>query len=138
MSEKYPLPRSPAGRTVQRWSRPLRLLSESRREVIAFSAVNPKWKPMAELYEHLCELCGTELYGGAIMGGGLGLAARADVQQYDGVIVIYFDPSKRRFSLSYRHCDVEPEQTEECPQEYIWARLRLYLGYKFGVRIAQH
>jgi len=135
MNPSYPLPRSHAGRPVIRWSRPLPALSETRQEVAAFSEKNSEWKPMLHLYDRLCEVCGSLLFGSAVMGGGLVLATRADVGMDEGVIVIYFDPKMRQFSLSYRHRDVQPEQSEICSESDIWERLRLYLGYKFGIRI---
>jgi hypothetical protein len=135
MSTSYPLPHSHAGRPVIRWSRPLPALSEARREVVAFSEKNPEWLPVVSLYDRLCDVVGSSLYGSAVMGGGLVLAARADVAMDEGVIIIYFDPSKKQFSLSYRHRDVQPEHSEICTESDIWERLRLYLGYKFGIRI---
>jgi hypothetical protein len=135
MKPSYPLPHSHAGRPVIRWSRPLPPLSETRKEVAAFSERNSDWKPMLHLYDRLCEVCGSLLYGSAVIGGGLILATRADVAQNEGVIAIYFDPSKKKFSLSYQHQDVHPEQSETCSESDIWERLRLYLGYKFGIRI---
>jgi len=88
---------------------------------------------MLSLYDAVCEACGSALYGSAIMGGGLVLAARSDVAHDEGVIVVFFDPRKHRFSLSYRHRDVQPEHSEDCSEEAVGERLRLFLAYKFGV-----
>ncbi|HXB01372.1 MAG TPA: hypothetical protein VNV15_00975 [Opitutaceae bacterium] len=120
---------------MKRWARPLPLLPKTRREMELFTEHNPQWKPILQLYEQLCEACGTELYGSKVMGGGLVLAARPDVAFDEGVILVYFDPKKNRFSLYYRQRDVQPEQSEECSEEDVWERLRLFLGYKFGVRV---
>ena len=90
---------------------------------------------MLVVYDQLCAACGAELYGNAIMGGGLVLAAHPHVELDEGVILIYFDPKEFRFSLHYRNREVEPEQLEHCSVEDIWHRLRLYLSYKFGIRI---
>ncbi len=69
------------------------------------------------------------------MGGGFILAARSDVAMDEGIILVRFDPKKSRFLLSYRNRDIQPEHSEECPPEEIWERLRLFLAYKFGVRV---
>jgi hypothetical protein len=89
--------------------------------------------PILSLYDRVCDASGPELYGSAIMGGGLVLAARPDVEHDEGVILVFFDPRKRRFSLSYRHRDVQPEHSEDCSEQDIDERLRLFLAYKFGV-----
>ena len=133
MSTRYPLPHSHPGRPVKRWSRPLKQLPEAHREVAAFTKANPSFEPMLRPFDRLCVECGADLFGGAVMGGGLVLAARSDVEMDEGVILIYFDPRKHLFSLGYRHRDVQPEQSEECPAADIWERLRLFLAYKFGI-----
>jgi hypothetical protein len=88
---------------------------------------------MLHLFERLCAEYGSELYGSAVMGGGLVLAARPEVEHNEDVILIHFDPSKRLFSLSHRHENVQPEQKEDCPENVVWERLRLFLAYKFGI-----
>ena len=90
---------------------------------------------MLVLFDAICESAGADLYGSAIMGGGLVLAARADVAMDEGVVLVYFDPTRQVFSLAYRHRNVGEEQIEECREDQIWERLRLYLGYKLGIRI---
>jgi hypothetical protein len=114
-------------------SRKLPLLTETRGEVMSFSQHNPEWQPMLKLFEHLCAEYGSELYGSAIMGGGLVLAPQDDVARDKDVIVIYFDPQKQLFSLSHRNRDIQPEQHERCAEDEIWERLRLFLAYKFGI-----
>lgn len=90
---------------------------------------------MLILYDRLCASCAGQLYGSAVMGGGLVLSTREDVGFDEGVILVYFDPVKGRFYLHYRHTEIEPEQSETCGPGDIWERLRLFLGYKFGIRI---
>ena len=133
MTTHHPWPKSHPGRHVLRWSRPLPRLPEARHEAASFVAQNPKWRPMFDLFERLSAEVGLELFGSVIMGGGLVLSVRSDVEHDEGVIVIYFDPRKSRFSLSYRHREVQPDQQEECGEAEIWERLRLFLAYKFGV-----
>jgi hypothetical protein len=67
------------------------------------------------------------------MGGGIVIAARADVEMNEGVIVVEFDPKNAQFHISYRHEDVQPEQAESCSEQNAEERLRLFLAYKFGV-----
>jgi len=86
-------------------------------------------------YDQICKAVGSELFGRIIMGGGLLIASHENVEFNEGVILIYFDPKKKKFSLSYRHQDVQPDQTEECVEEKIFERLHLFLAYKFGVYI---
>jgi hypothetical protein len=88
---------------------------------------------MLRLYERLCTEVESELYGSAVMGGGIVLSVRPDVAQDEGVILVYFDPKKSQFSLSYRHRDIQPNQDEVCTEADIWERLRLFLAYKLGV-----
>src|SRR3954470_5294871 len=133
MSARHPIPRSHPGRAVKRWGSPLPPLNDGRREVAAFTKQNPKWSPILSLFDSVCETCGSGLYGSAIMGGGLVIAARSDVAHDEGVIVVFFDPRKRRFSLSYRHRDVQPDHAEDCSEEDVGERLRLFLAYKLGV-----
>lgn len=135
MSARYPIPRSHPGRPVRRWSRPLPPLSDGRLDVVAFTKHNPRWEPILSLYDAVCGGYGPMLYGSLIMGGGLVLSARSDVEHDEGVIVVSFDPRKHRFSLSYRHRDVQPEHSEDCSEEEIRERLRLFLAYKFGLHI---
>ena len=133
MNTQHPWPKSHPGRPIERWSRPLPPLTETRSEVAFFAAKNAEWAPMLRLYERLCLDVGMELYGSAVMGGGLVLSARPDVAHNEGVILVYFDPRKKRFSLSYRHWEVQPDQEEECAEGEVWERLRLFLAYKFGL-----
>ena len=134
MSAHYPIPRSHPGRPVKRWSRPLPPLPESRGDFVWFAERDAKWQPLLSLFDQICSApSGAELYGSMVMGGGMVLAARLDVAQDEGVILIYFDPSKRQFSLHYRHREVEPEQVELCSEEEAGERLRLFLAYRFGV-----
>ena len=133
MSEHFPWPKSYPGHSGARCARPLPRLKEERGEVQAFVDQNPQWMPMLSLYDRLCVEAGSELFGSAIMGGGLVLSVRPEVAHDEGVVVVYFDPRESRFSLSYRHRDVEPFKEEQCAKEEIWERLRLYLAYKFGV-----
>jgi hypothetical protein len=88
---------------------------------------------MLRLFENLCLEYGSELYGSAIMGGGLVLAPQSNVAHDKDVIVIYFDPQKQLFSLSHRNRDVQPEQSENCSVDTVKERLRLFIAYKFGV-----
>jgi hypothetical protein len=136
MPARHPVPRSHPGRVTKRYARSLSPLPEGRRRVAAFAEENSKWAPMLALYDRLCAACGAQVYGSGIMGGGLVLAARADVEHDEGVILVYFDPKKDRFSIHYRHSDVQPEQSDVCAPKEVWERLRLFLGYKFGIRIA--
>lgn len=69
------------------------------------------------------------------MGGGMILASRQDVAHDEGVIEIKFDPRKALYYLSYRNRNVELEKSEQCPAADIWERLRLFIAYKFGVRL---
>lgn len=88
---------------------------------------------MLSLYDAVSAECGSALYGSAVMGGGLVLAARSDVAHDEGVILVFFDPRKRSFSLSYRNRDVQPDQFEDCSEEEVSERLRLYIAYQFGI-----
>ncbi len=90
---------------------------------------------MLALYDQLVSSGGEDLFGSVIMGGGLVLATRSDVSHDEGVIVVEFDPKKSAFSLSYRHREVAPDQSEECQVADAWERLRLFVAYKFGVRL---
>jgi hypothetical protein len=102
-------------------------------DFVHFAARNQKWQPMLSLYDKVCSEYGDELYGSAIMGGGLVLSNRPEVEHDEGVVLIYFNPSKPSFELSYRNRDVEPAQSEQCSPDDIWERLRLFIAYKFGI-----
>ena len=69
---------------------------------------------MLDLYDRLCLEGGAELFGSAIMGGGLVLANRPEVELDEAVVVIYYEPDKPAFSLRYRHKTVHPKQVEAC------------------------
>lgn len=135
MSIRYPIPHSHPGRPVKRWSRPLPELVQARVDFASFSKKNKALQPMLALYEQLISSGGEELFGSGIMGGGMVLAARQDVAHNEGVIVVEFDPRKSLFSLSYRNWEVEPEHVERCSVSDVWERLRLFVGYKLGVRL---
>jgi hypothetical protein len=87
---------------------------------------------MLRLYDDLCSRRGLELFGCAIMGGGLVLAARPDVAMNEGVIIVRFDPTTGQFSLDYFNGGFEPEQSERCAESDVSERIRLYLAYKLG------
>ena len=135
MSIRHPLPRSHPGRPVRRWSQPLPALKDARDDFVFFAEKNKAWLPMLTLYDQLVSSGGEELFGSAIMGGGLVLATRSDVAHDEGVIVVEFDPRKNAFSLSYRNRDVAPDQSEQVQIAEAWERLRLFVAYKFGVRL---
>lgn len=90
---------------------------------------------MQALYEQLVASGGDTLFGSGIMGGGMILAARQDVDFDEGVVVVEFDPRRSLFSLSYRNREVEPDHSEQCSPTEVWERLRLFVGYKLGVRL---
>jgi len=133
--EHFPLPYSHPGRPIKRWARRLPLLATQRDDVLFFAEKNKAYHPMLRLYDQICEATDSMLYGNAVMGGGLVLAAREDVAFNESVILIYFDPENRTFSLSYRHSEVHPDQTEKCSEEDVFERLRLFLAYKFGIYV---
>lgn len=137
MSAQYPIPHSHPGRPVERWLRPLSKLTEAGEDFLLFAERNKAWAPMLSLYKQLISSGGEDLFGSQIMGGGMVLSMRQTVAHDEGVIIVEFDPTQNLFSLSYRNRAVEPDQFEQCPAADIWERLRLFVGYKFGIRLGK-
>lgn len=130
-------PHSHPGRPVRRRARPLPGLAAMRVDFSEFAERHPKSACMLALYDQLIACGGEVLFGSGIMGGGLVLASRADVAMDEGVIVVEYDPAENRFCLSYRHRELAAGQAERCSPAEVWARLRLYIGYKLGVRLRE-
>ena len=134
MAEKFPIPRSHPGRVTKRWARPLRAFSDSRPDVAWFVDHHPEYEPLLDLHDRVTAASGSSLYGSAIMGGGFVAATRPDVAHDEGVLVVRFDARKKQFTFDYRNADVEPPHSERCSVDVAWERLRLFLGYKFGIQ----
>jgi hypothetical protein len=101
-----------------------------------FSSVNPQYEPMRQLVYALHSCAATELHATQTMGGNLLLSPEKELHFDDNVLLISFRPEERLFQFEHRTLskknDVKYASIEEAPSVF-----RLFVGYKFGIRIPE-
>jgi hypothetical protein len=101
-----------------------------------FVRVNPTYEPMRRLAYDLQSCAPDELHATQTMGGNLLLSPEEDLHQNDNVLLIAYDPAKRRFHFEHRTIS-KKNDSQEVDAAEAWQTLRLFVGYKFGIRLPE-
>lgn len=102
-----------------------------------FVSVNPEYEPMRRLVYDLQSCAPNELHATQIMGGGLLLSPEEELYHNDNVLLISFAPNgQRRFHFEHRTVS-QRNDSKDCSVEEAWSTLRLFVAYKFGIRLPE-
>ena len=101
-----------------------------------FTSVNPDYEPMRRLVYDLHSCASFDLRATQTMGGNLLLSPEEDLHHDDNVLLISFDPKERRFHFEHRTIS-KNDYSKDATSEVAWDTLRLFAGYKFGVRLPE-
>lgn len=101
-----------------------------------FTSVNPEYEPMRQLVNDLHSCAASDLHATQTMGGNLLLSPEEELHHNDNVLLISYRPNEQLFHFEHRtvskHDDMKDARNEEA-----WSTLRLFAGYKFGIRLPE-
>jgi hypothetical protein len=99
-----------------------------------FVSANPDFEAMRRLVYSLHGCASSELHATQTMGGNLLISPEAELHRNDNVLLVSFQPKEKRFRFEHRTISGNNDATDSSIDE-AWKTLRLFIGYKFGVRL---
>jgi hypothetical protein len=99
-----------------------------------FNSVNPQYEPMRRLVYALCACASHELHATQTMGGNLLLSPEEELHKDDNVLLISYSPEQQVFHFEHRTISKNDDSKDAGIAE-AWPTLRLFVGYKFGIRL---
>jgi hypothetical protein len=99
-----------------------------------FCSVNPQYEPMRQLAYDLSTCASSELYATQTMGGNLLVSPEEELHRNDNVLLISYLPEKDLFHFQHRTIS-KKNDTKDSKGDEVWKTLRLFVGYKFGIRL---
>ena len=106
------------------------------RDFDCFVSVNPEYQPMRRLVYDVHACVGAELHATQTMGGNLLLSPEPELHRDDNVLLVSYAPKEERFHLEHRTIS-HNNDSKDAPATEVWAALRLFVGYKFGIRLPE-
>lgn len=101
-----------------------------------FCSVNPSYEPMRRLVYDVHACASSDLHATQTMGGNLLLSPDEELHHNDNVLLISYSPDKQRFLFEHRTVSKHDDSKTVGDLE-AWAALRLFVGYKFGIRLPE-
>ena len=101
-----------------------------------FTSVNPDYEPMRRLVYDLHSCASSDLFATQTMGGNLLVSPEEELHHDDNVLLISYHPKERRFHFEHRTIS-KNDDSKDASNEEAWDTLRLFAGYKFGVRLPE-
>ena len=101
-----------------------------------FSSVNPQYEPMRQLVYDLHSCVASDLSTTQTMGGNLLLSPDEDLHRNDNVWLISYRPKEQLFHFEHRTIS-KHNDTKDASIEEAWNTMRLFAGYKFGIRLPE-
>ena len=101
-----------------------------------FSSINPQYEPMRELVYDLYSCASTDLHVTQTMGGNLLLSPEEQLQMNDNVLLVSYRPKAQLFHFEHRTI-TKMDDSKDVPIAETWNTLRLFVGYKFGLRLPE-
>ena len=101
-----------------------------------FSSVNPQYEPMRQLVYDLHSCTSTDLHATQTMGGNLLLSPETELHFDDNVLLISFRPKEQHFHFEHRTLS-KKNDVKHASIDEAWNTLRLFVGYKFGIRLSE-
>jgi len=99
-----------------------------------FISVNPQYEPMRQLVYSLHACAPSDLHATQIMGGNLLVSPEEELCRDDNVLLVSYKPQQRKFHFEHRMTS-NNNDAKDARIEDAWATLRLFVGYKFGIRL---
>ena len=101
-----------------------------------FCAVNPTYEPMRRLVHDLHACASEDLHATQMMGGNLLLSPDEELHRNDNILLISYKPDKDEFHFEHRTIS-RNDDSKSVSQSEAWMTLRLFVGYKFGIRLPE-
>lgn len=101
-----------------------------------FSSVNPQYEPMRQLVYDLHSCAAIDLHATQTMGGNLLLSPEEQLQTDDNVLLISYHPKEQLFHFEHRTVS-KMDDSKDASIPEAWDTLRLFVGYKFGLRLPE-
>ena len=101
-----------------------------------FASVNPEYEPMRRLVYDLHSCSASELHATQTMGGNLLLSPEEELHHNDNVLLVSYRPTEQRFHFEHRTVS-ERDDMKDASIEEAWNTMRLFVGYKFGIRLPE-
>ncbi len=99
-----------------------------------FTSVNPNYEPMRRLVYDLHSCAFSDLEATQTMGGNLLLSLEKELHHNDNVLMVSYHPKEQRFHFEHRTISKKNDSKDASTDE-AWNVLRLFVGYKFGIRL---
>jgi hypothetical protein len=99
-----------------------------------FISVNPDYEPMRRLVQALHSCASSDLQATQTMGGNLLLSPEEELHHNDNVLLVSYHPKERLFRFEHRTIS-ENNDSKDASDDEAWNTLRLFVGYKFGIRL---
>lgn len=101
-----------------------------------FSSVNPQYEPIRQLVYDLHSCAAEDLCATQTMGGNLLLSPESELHWNDNVLLISYQPEEKLFHFEHRTVS-KNDDSKDAPIKEAWNTLRLFIGYKFGLKLPE-
>ena len=101
-----------------------------------FCLVNPQYEPMRQLVYDLHSCASANLHATQTMGGNLLLSPEEQLHWNDNVLLISYRPEGNKFHFEHRTISKKDDSKDAAIGD-AWSTLRLFVGYKFGLRLPE-
>lgn len=101
-----------------------------------FIQVNPTYEPMRRLVYDLESCASSILHATQTMGGNLLVSPEDELHLDDNILWVKYDPKNRQFHFEHRTI-TKNNDSKYATIDEAWDTLRLFVGYKFGVRLPE-
>ena len=102
----------------------------------SFSSVNPEYEPMRQLVYDLHSCAASDFYATQTMGGNLLLSPEEELHRDDNILLISYRPKEQLFHFEHRTIS-KHDDTKDASVAEAWNTMRLFAGYKFGIRLPE-
>jgi len=101
-----------------------------------FTSVNPDYEPFRRLVHDLHSCAASDLHARQAMGGILVLSPEEELYRDDNILLVSYQPNERRFHFEHRTIS-KNNDSKDASNDEAWNTLRLFVGYKFGIRLPE-
>jgi hypothetical protein len=102
----------------------------------SFTSVNPDYEPLRRLVHDLQSCAASDLHARRAMGGILLLSPEEELYHDDNILLVSYHPNERRFHFEHRMIS-KNNDSKDASNDEAWNTLRLFVGYKFGIRLPE-
>jgi hypothetical protein len=102
----------------------------------SFTSVNPDYEPLRRLVHDLQSCSASDLHARRAVGGILLLSPEEELYRDDNILLVSYHPNERRFHFEHRMLS-KNNDSKDASNDEAWKTLRLFVGYKFGIRLPE-